>query len=112
MLPIQIIKMLIDFLAPGIFSLIFCVHMHQWSSCLGSFIKCESILHITRLHNCGVSMISEYDHVSHHRFALGWIPAAAGSVIQHLSLVTMYQQDRDNHCLLLSPPIDFGQLSS
>ena len=31
------------------------------------------------------------------------------AVIQHCSLVAMYKQYRCNHCLLLTPQIEFGQ---
>ena len=69
--------------------------------------------HIIRLHNRGIRMTSglrKYDHVSHHRFVIGWLPAS--SVIQHCSLVAMYKQYRCDHCLLLNPQMEFGQQSS
>ena len=73
-----------------------------------------NLLHrITRLHNCGICMTSglhKYDHVSHSRFVIGWLPVS--SVIQHCSLVAMYKQYKCNHCLLLSPQIEFGRQSS
>ena len=73
-----------------------------------------NLLHrITRLHNRGIHMASglrKYDHVSHSRFVIGWLPVS--SVIQHRSLVAMYKQYKCNHCLLLSPQIEFGRQSS
>ena len=57
--------------------------------------------HITHLHNCGVCMTSglrKYDHVSHYRLAIGWLPAS--TVIQHCLLVVMHKRCRCNHCLL------------
>lgn len=46
--------------------------------------------HITRLHNHGVRMTSglrKYDHVSHHRFALGWLPVGSAC---HLASFTSH----------------------
>ena len=97
----NIIKMLIDLL---VFSH-FVYSLPVWSPSLN-----VSLLHcIIRLHNCGIRITSglcKYDHVSHYRFALGWLPV--GSVIQHHLLVAMYKQFRCIHCLLLGPPIEFG----
>ena len=92
------IKILIDSL---VFS--FCV----WPSCLGPSLIVNLLHHITRLHNCGVRMTSglcKYDHVSHYRFVIGWLPVS--SVIPHHSLVAMYMQYRCNHCLLLNLLVD------
>ena len=56
------------------------------------------------------SGLRKYDHVSHYRIVIGWLPAR--SVIQHRSLVAMYKQYRSDHCLLLDPQIEFGRQSS
>ena len=68
-----------------------------------------SLLHrITRLHNRGVRITSglrKYDHVSDHRFALGWL--SLDLAIRHRSLVAMYKQYKCNNGLLLSPPVKF-----
>ena len=89
---------------------ILCVHgLPVWGPSLS-----VNLLHcITHLHNRGVRMTSglrKYNHVSHHRLVIGWLPV--GSVIQHRSLVAMYNQYRSDHCLLLNPPIEFGHQSS
>ena len=100
-LPDNIIKMLID-------SLVFS-HFVYSLTVWGPSLNVGLFHRIIHLHNHGVHMTSglrKYDHVSHYRFALGWLPV--GSVIQHHSLVTMYKQYRCIHCLLLSPPIEFG----
>ena len=80
----------------------------------GPSLSVNLLRRITRLHNRGVRMTSglrKYDHVSHHRLVIGWLPVR--SVIQHRrSLVAMYKQYRSDHCLLLDPPIEFGRLSS
>ena len=50
--------------------------------------------------------LHKYDHVSHYRLVIGWLPVS--SVILHHSLVTMYMQYKCNHCLLLNLQINFG----
>ena len=83
-LPSNIIKMLMD-------SLVFSHSVYGlpvWGPSLS-----VNLLHcITRLHNHWVRMTSglgKYDHVSHHRLVVGWLPV--GSVIQYRSLVAMYK---------------------
>ena len=56
------------------------------------------------------SGLHKYDHVSHYRFVIGWLPVS--SVIPHHSLVAMYMQYWCNHCLLLNLQIKFRQHNS
>ena len=58
----------------------------------------------------GWSGLHKYDHVSHYRFVIGWLPVS--SVIQYRSLVTMYKHYRCNPCLLLNLQIKYGRHSS
>ena len=104
-LPNNIIKMLANWFS-CIFS--FCV----WSSCLGASLSVNMLHCITHLHNCGVRMTSglhKYDHVSHYKFVIVWLPVS--SVNLHCSLIAMYEQYRCNHCLL-NLQNKFGQHSS
>ena len=59
------------------------------TSCLGSLLSVNLLHRSIHLHNRGVRMTSglcKYDHVSHYRFVIGWLPVS--SVIQHCSHVT------------------------
>ena len=56
------------------------------------------------------SGLCKYDHVSHHRLVIGYLPVR--SVIQHRSLVAMHKQCRSDHCLLWDLPIELGHQSS
>ena len=86
-----VIKMLIDSLIAS--HLVYALHVWGPSLSVG-------LLHrITRLHNHGVRMIfglRKYDHVSQHRFTLGWLPVDL--VTRHHSLIAMYKQYKSNHC--------------
>ena len=61
-----------------------------WSSCLGPLLSVNLFHHVS-LHSRGVhrtSGLCKYDHESHYRFVIGWLPIS--SVILHCSLVAMY----------------------
>ena len=80
-LPKNIIKMLINFLVFSHF-----VYGLPCVCCLGPSLS-VNLLH--RLHNRGVRMTSglcKYDHVSHYKFVIGWLPVSLLFSIAHLSL--------------------------
>ena len=57
-----------------------------WLSCLGPSLSVNLLHHV----NHEVRMTSglrKYDHVSHYRFVIDWLPVS--SVILHYSLVAM-----------------------
>ena len=87
--------------------------MYAWSSCLGSFTECQFALPC--LHNCGVCLTSGLVYVNmtmcHITDLLldGSLLALLFTIVHLLLCIKQYRSD---HCLLLSPSIEFGQQSS
>ena len=104
-LPREILKMLVE-------SLVFSRYTYAlpvW----GPAIHKDSLSRISRLQNRAVRMtcnLRKFDHVSHCRANLGWLPFSL--FVQYRSLLTMFHNYYFDRGIALRPPILFGRQHS
>ena len=72
-------------------------------------IRQDPLSRISRLQNRAVHItcnLCKYDHISHHRSNLKWLPVS--SFIRYRSLLTMFDNYYLKKGVALAPPISFG----
>ena len=106
-LPVSILKLLTESLVLS--------HLNYALPVWGPALGHDLLARLVRMHNRAVRVIgglNKFDHVSSFRRQLNWLPV--DSLIQHCCDAMMYRYytSEHNNCILLNPPIQFGQQSS
>ena len=89
-------------------------HLNYALPVWGPALVHDLLARLVKMHNRAIRVIGglkKFDHVSSFRRLLNWL--SVDSLIQHHCNVLMYRyyNSERNNCILLNPPIQFGQQS-
>ena len=108
-LPMSILKLLVESLVLS--------HLNYVLPVWGLALSHDLLARLVRMHNRAIRVVGglqKFDHVSSFRRQLNWL--TVDSLMQHRCNYTMmymyrYYTSEHNNCILLNPPIQFGQQS-
>ena len=105
-LPMSILKLLVESLVLS--------HLNYALPVWGPSLAHDLLSRLVKMHNRAIRVIGglrKFDHVSSFRRQLNWL--SVDSSIQHRCNAVMYKYYTSDHnnCILLNPPIQFGQQS-